>query len=345
MSVEDSDYVFSTIPLHPYLIGDREIITRENHKTFIQTLESVNNSVQEWGPSIYYVHDEFIGYDLCVKAIENHNGAICSIKRHLLKEEEYYNLCLLSVSKNGWNMKEIPKVVQSQELCNAAIKSICWGYKYCLDKFKNYENSFSAVERNGQILEYVPKSFIDTEMCMAAVKSGYSCLKYVPKELLTQEICTEAVKANGKNIKNVPGEFMSSELGLIAVTSSDPNDSSGNIAGSNIQYIPEKYLTKEIIVESVRRWYSNYSRISKEYLTEDIEDAVLDASPYCIEFMKQTPERCMRALKINPFVIGKIKNENITKEMAEYILSLDYIKNQISEKILKNLYKIQKEKN
>jgi hypothetical protein len=326
-------YGRSTIPLHPCLARHYEVlITEENKDTFIQTPNSVLESVMSWGPSIVYINDEFITYELCSKAIENHDGAICSIKPQLLSKEEYYNLCLQSVTENGWNMKFIPQDVQTQELCDAAIKSICWGYRYCLEKFKTYENSLAAVKRNGQIIEYVPNKLIDYEMCLAAAKSRYTCLHLIPRKFITHYLCEEAVKATGENVKGVPDEFMSSELGWLAITSPAPSHPSPDMAGANIQYISAKYLNKEIIVESAKRWFSTYSRIPKECLTDEIEDAVLEISPYCIKYMKQTAERCLKAIKGCPYAIeNEIKKENITKEMAEYIFSLDdKIKNRIN---------------
>ncbi len=329
-------YGYITIPLHPFLIEDKQIITHDNRKTFIQTVETVTNSVKEWGPSIAYVNDEFINYDLCLKAIENNDGAICSIKPHLLTKEEYYKLCLYSVTENGWNMKFIPKYIQTQELCDAAIKSICWGLKYCLNKFKTYENCFSAIKRNGQILEYVPNKFINKEMCIAAVKSRFPCLEFIPKEFMSHEMCYEAVKAIGENIKNVPDEFMSSELAWLAITSPDQHDTSLRMCGSNIQYIPAKYLTKEVIIESAKRWSFTYKTIPKECLTDEIDYTILEVSPECIKDMEQTPEKCLIVLKKCPFFIEDyIKKESITKEIAEYILSLDKkIKKRISNDIL-----------
>jgi hypothetical protein len=330
-------YGRSTIPLHPCLARHYDVlITEENRDTFLQTPESVLESVTNWGPSIGYVNDEFITYELCAKAIENCESAICSIKPNLLSKQEYYHLCLQSVSENGWNMQYIPQEIQTQEFCDAAVKSICWGYKYCLEKFKTYENSFSAVKRNGQIIEYVPKKLIDYEMCMAAAKSRYTCLHLIPRKFITKEMCEEAIKATGENVKGVPDEFMSSELGWLAITSPAPSNPSSDMAGANIQYISAKYLTKEIIVESAKRWFSTYSRIPKECLTEEIEDAVLEVSPYCIRYMKQTPERCLKAIKGCPYAIeSQIEKENITKEIAEYIFSLDNkIKNRIDDDIL-----------
>lgn len=320
--ISEEYYEYSTIPLHPFLRRDREIITEENYKTFIQTPESVQYSVEEWGPSIIYVQDQYITYDLCKKAIKNHDGAISSIKKHLLTKEQYYKLCLMSVSENGWNTKYAQKEIQTQEFVDVAIKSACWAIQYCDDKFKNYDNCFSAVERNGQTIEYVPKNLIDMKMCMAAAKSRYPCLHLIPKEFITQEICEEGVKANGENVKGVPDEFMSTELGWVAITSPAPSNPSSDMAGGNIRFIPGKYLTKELIVESAKRWYCTYGSIPKEFITEEIEEAVLEVAPYCIRFMKQTPERCIKALKQCSYLLTNIDTENITSDIVEYIETL-----------------------
>lgn len=345
-SNSDEEYCPKTIPLnscHPLFrqCGDF-IITEQNRKIFIQTPESVLKSVTEWGPSIVFVKDELITYDLCKIAIKNHDGAICSIKPYLLTKKQYYKLCLLAVSENGWNLKIIPKDMQTQELCDTAIKRSCWAYKYVQQEFKTPENSLSAVTRNGQIMEYVPKEFIDKEMCEAAAKSRYPCLNHIPKEFLTQEICEIAVKADGENVKWVPDEFMSISLAYLAINSPAPSHPSTDMCASNIQYIKGKFLTKEIIVNSAKRWFSTYSRIPKECLSDEIEDAVLEVSPYCIKHMKQTPERCLKAIKLCPYTIEtQIEYENITKEMAEYILLLDdKIKNRIDENTLKDLRKL-----
>jgi hypothetical protein len=317
-------YGRSTISLHPILARHHSLlITEKNRDTFEQTPESVEESVTNWGPSIGYVKDELITYELCKIAICNNEYSICSIKPHLLKAEEYYILCLAAAEENGWTMQNMPSEVQTQELVDAGIKSSCWAIQFCLEKFKTYENCLSAVSRNGATIEHVPRKFIDKEMCIAAAKSRYPCLNLIPKEFITEELCYITVGADGEDIKNVPDMYMSSELAYLAITSPAPSAPNSNMAGSNIQYIGAKYLTKEIIVESAKRCWWAYGRIPKKCLTKDIEDAVLEAEPYCITHMEQTPEQCMRAIKVKPWLIeDPIKRENITKEMAEYILSL-----------------------
>ena len=221
-------------------------------------------------------------------------------------------------------MKYIPKEIQTQELCDAAIKAICWGYKYCLEEFKTYENSFSAVKRNGEIIEFVTKKLINYKLCEAAANSRYPCLNHIPNEFLTQEICEMAVRANGENVKWVPDEFMSSDMAWLAINSPAPSNPSTDMCASNIQYIKGQFLTKEIIVDSAKRWYCTYNRVPKECRTKEVEEAVLEVEPYCIKDMEQTPERCMKAMKKYPLVLSNcIALENITPELIEYFESLD----------------------
>lgn len=48
--------------------------------------------------------------------------------------------------------------------------------------------------------------------------------------------------------------------------------------------------------------------------------------------MTQTPERCMAAVKKSPYVIEYIQKENITRELAEYIVSAKRIHKKIIAK-------------
>jgi len=300
-------------------IRPSKIINDLNVVTFVQTLESVTRSVIEWGTSIAHVRDEFITFELCKLAIEESHAALCGIKPQLLTKEQYYELCLESVTQYGWNIKHVSKEFQTQELADIASETCCWAIQHISDEFKTYENCMKSVEKNGETLQHVPNPLIDRNMCMAAVKTEFPCLKYIPNEFITQELCTCAVKSNGENIKHVPEEFMSSELAFLAISSQGPD-----MAGDNIVHIPPKFITKEIIIESLKDCVYIYPSIPKECITEEIEEIALDFSPENIEYIKQTPERCMRAIKRRPQVVtfGCIKRENITSEMAKYILEL-----------------------
>jgi hypothetical protein len=269
-TTQDISLGYVTIPLHPLhpLLQDkkRTVITAENWRTVTLTPDLVEQSVLAWGPSILFVRDEFITYNLCRKAIESHVGAIYSIKRHLLSPEQYYDLCMMAVQKNGTYLHHLP---QTQELADTAIANACWALLYCKDQFKTYANCMSAVSRNGKLLQYVPLHLIDTDMCAAAVTTKYTCLNHIPPKFLTQTFCEAAVQANGENIQHVPDVYMSSDLGMLAIKSPDTN-----MSGSNAQYIPAKYLTKEIIVEAVKRWSPVYNRIPPECITPEIQAAV-----------------------------------------------------------------------
>ncbi len=315
---------YSTLPLHP--IMERMLppsITERNRHMYMQTPETVLASVESWGPSIAYVRDEFITYDLCEAAIKCHSGSIYSIKPHLLSEREYYDLCMLSVADNGWNLKFIPAEVQTQELCNAAVKSTCWSLQYVRDEFKTYDDCYSAVSRNGQILQYVPAHLIDEAMCVAAAKTRYPCLEFIPRQYLTREMCYDSVKGDGMAIKDVPEEFMSSELAYLAITSPAPCSSNEDSAGNNMRHVPPQYLTREIILTALKKHCYVYSCVPAEYLTDEFKNEILDVSPRCIQYMVQTPANCLRALKASWRVLRyDIKRQNITREMAAYAMTL-----------------------
>ena len=160
-------------------------------------------------------------------------------------------------------------------------------------------------------------------MCELAVQSQFPCLNHIPVAFLTQEICEIAVRENGENVKWVPDKFMSTALAWLAITSPAPSHPSNDMCASNIQYIKAQFLTKDIIVDSAKRWYSAYSKVPKECRTEEVDEAVLNVAPYCIKDMEQTPERCMKAIKKYPYLLSDcIEIKNITREMVEYMESL-----------------------
>lgn len=321
-SDEESDD--ANIPRTPSPI-DLEYLNSRNRHIFVQTPESVARSVEFLGCYIEYVRDEFITYDLCVAAINSYGGVIPSIleRRNLLSEREYYNICLHTVKVNGWGLKYIPSDVHTQELCDAAVKGACWALEFVRDEFKTYDNCYSAVRRNGQTLQFVPDALIDEAMCLAAVKARYPCLNFIPRRFLTRDLCYIAVKGDGADVKNVPEEFMSSELAYLAITSPAQSNPTSNMAGSNIQYVPARFLTREIILEALRRCPGIYGRVPAELITPELELEILDVSPWCLRSMEQTPEKCMRAIRGDSRVLRQVmKRENITREMAEYALGL-----------------------
>jgi hypothetical protein len=319
-SDEESEY--TNRPESPI---DLEYLNARNRHIFVQTPESVAQSVELIGTSIDYVNDEFITYDLCIAAITWYGGEIISIleRRHLLSESEYYNICLHTVKVNGWGLKYIPADVHTQELCDEAVRGSCWALQHVRDEFKNYDNCYSAVRRNGQTLQYVPKGLIDEAMCLAAAKAGHPCLNFIPRRYLTREMCYIAVGADGSDFKNVPEVFRSSELAYLAITSPASSNPTSDMAGANIQYVPQHHLTREIILEALRRWPGIYGRV--EYIPPEMELEILDVSPWCLRSMEQTPEKCMRAIRADSRVLRQVmKREDITREMAEYALGLSH---------------------
>jgi hypothetical protein len=297
----------------------RDIITEENKDVIEQTPEVINNTIKNWGNGLQLVREEFHTFALYQKAVRHHYDAIAHVKRDRLTKKQYYSLCRDSLQKNGYNIRNIPEDVLTNELFELALESACGIIETAPERFKTYKNWLSAVSRNGEILEHVQKDLIDKTLCEAAAKTGYNSLKYIPRHMITKEICELAVKANGGNIQFVPKEFMSSELGLIAVQSSQYPGSGS--PGYTIRFIPTCFYTKELMIKAAEN--GGYSNIAKEMLTKEVEDAILEAVPRTIYYLEQTPERCLKALKADPYLIlHSIKKESITKEVAELVLTL-----------------------
>jgi hypothetical protein len=310
----------SSTPLHPFLWRGREFLREDNQHTYIQTPESCEESVKVWAPSIAYVRDEFLTFNLCKKAVIKYAYTISCINRRALTPEEYYSLALIAAKENGHCLRDIPGDIQTQELCNVAVESSCWALPFCYRDFRSPAICLLAVSGNGQTLQHVPEEHVTYELCLAAIKSGYECMEFIPKEHITYELCKAAVEASGMNAKYIPEECMSTELGLIAVQSSGSHLDS--MAGNNLRFIPSKYITKEILCEALKRWPHAYTSVSKEILTDEINDAILEAEPMCIAFMDQTPRLLLKAIQIRLSVIQFIKKSKITKEMAKYMISL-----------------------
>jgi hypothetical protein len=298
----------------------RDIITEENKHLIEQTPEVIHNTIKNWGNGLELIREEFHNFTLYQKAVRYHYDAIQYVKRDILTKKQFYALCRESLKKNGYNIRNIPRDVLTDELVELALPSAIWFIKDADPKFKTYKNCLYAVSRNGEILEHVPKEHITEEMVKAAVQNRNKSLKYVPKDMITPEICLMAVKSNGENIRFVPEEFMSSELCLIAVQSEEYPG--GGRAGENIKHIPTSFYTKELILKAIEHSSYYYSYIPKEFITRDIEDAALEIEPRILEYMEQTPERCLKALKANPYIIlFSIKRESITKEIAELVMT------------------------
>lgn len=323
-------------PLHEMLWRGREFLREDNQNTYIQTPESCKASVKVWPPSIAYVRDEFINFNLCKKAVKKDGYAIKCINRNLLTPEEYYKLAMVAVTNNGFCFSEVPGDIQTQELCNAAVESSCWALPYCYRNFRTPELCLSAVSRNGETLKHVPEELITYDMCLAAINSGYECMEFIPKEHITPELCKAAVEASGRNIQHIPKEYITSEIGLIAVKTKAKNQVY-SMAGNNLRFIPEEHITKEIILEAMKTYIHAYSDIPKELLTDEMNEAILEVSPICITRMQPTARLIIKALQSDIRIIQFIKKRHIDKEVAKYILLLPTAHEEFDESSLDHL--------
>ena len=72
--------------------------------------------------------------------------------------------------------------------------------------------------------------------------------------------------------------------------------------------------TREEILENCRVAYWRYFDIPKKLITDELNKEILKVSPYCIQYIEQTPDNCMIAIKQQPLVAEEsIKRENLTR--------------------------------
>jgi hypothetical protein len=193
--------------------------------------------------------------------------------------------------------------------------------------------SIVTVSGNGETIRFVPSEYITREMCLAAAATGYESLQWIPKKHIDYEMCMAAVKGCGENIRYIPDEFMSSEIGLAAVKS--PGSHMECMSAYNLQHIPKKYITKEIVIEVLNRAAYMYDSIPDEFKTPEMLDEMLEDVPALLRYMKeQTTERCMRILKKNIENARYMRKSSVTKEIAQYILLVSNVNDLFYEKTL-----------
>jgi hypothetical protein len=108
----------------------------------------------------------------------------------------------------------------------------------------------------------------------------------------------------------------------------------------NINYIPMHLITKEIILEVMKRAPYLYDKVPPELITEDIEKEILEVNPNAIQCMKKTPANSLYAIKKDIRLLRFLRKSDITKEMAEHILAYPEIDDIIEFSVMEHLKKL-----
>jgi hypothetical protein len=160
--------------------------------------------------------------------------------------EEYINICLNTVRKNGELIEYVPKILRTTELYQAVEQ-----YRIEIEKLEK-ENLriqqemaryLENIKRKGTDLRYVPDNYITVPLCLEAVKQNCEALYFVPDEHKTVQICLIAVKQNGLLLEIVPNENKTLEVILVAVKQN----------GEALKFVPKIRRTEEICYFAIQK--------------------------------------------------------------------------------------------
>lgn len=107
-----------------------------------------------------------------------------------------------------------------------------------------------------EALDYmdIKLSDIDEQTAYKLINNNGKLLKIIPKEVITKELCIKSLH-NGGDLKYCPADLMT-------------EDEIIKYINYNTTYIPEKFITKNVIDE-IYRWFRNLD-IIKEHITIDL---------------------------------------------------------------------------
>lgn len=219
---------------------------------------------------------------------------------------------------------------------------------------QTYELVKSACTDDGLLLQYVSKRLINEELCEISVLQNGMALKYVPAKLLSSSLCEEAISNNGRALEFVPDDMRTENLCMNAVKyyvympprNPFEEDSSYlercqsyrelakkgvTLLGNQdypIKYVPECFLTNELIYESVKYAPMSLRDIPDERITIDLAEFAITLNSDAFKHVPktlQTEELVNMAISNDPQNIRYIVPELITKKMCEKVFCKDIL--------------------
>jgi hypothetical protein len=122
-------------------------------------------------------------------------------------------MCKRAVRSNSANVKYVPHIFITEELCAEIIGDPRGGHlKYVPQHMRSRQICEVAVRLRGSDLLHVPRSVLTADFLRATIEYSGENLCYVPDDLKTAELCYMAVQLNNNTIKYVPYRFQTAEM-------------------------------------------------------------------------------------------------------------------------------------
>lgn len=195
------------------------------------------------------------------------------ILRFVSKRLQTRELCLEAISKNGWNLRYVPKALAEDRA-------------FCLE----------AVRANGSALRWVPKGLVDVGIARAAVEgegSGSVSLEDIPREFVKseggRELCEAAVHANPRNLPLIPSKWATKALVRETLAR--------NPSLCPASFVPARHMTKELARRSIELDPLSIGRIPEKLLTEKLVDRAVEQEPATLALV---PDRFKKKEPFHP---------------------------------------------
>lgn len=242
---------------------------------------------------------------------------------------------------SAFNLKQIPKAKQTNEMLMAVCRHDGLALMYASKKLITHELCEVAVKQNGQALKYVPPKIFESasedwniDLYDVAVKSNGLALEFVPDEYKTATMVDQAVQYffNGSNpsleifesakkqgeelaewikypIAYVPKDLLNVEVVEKAVSYSP----------FCLRDLANNRITKEIAYLAVKINGMSLKYIPKKLINDDLISTAVENAPLSIQFVPKdsiTQEMCDRCLKSDYTVFAYIPEKFISEGMC-----------------------------
>jgi len=202
-------------------------------------------------------------------------------------------ICTMAVEKDWKNMIAVPEHMKTEELCLHALKMHPDAIEFIPENIraKLNTNDFSKMENNHQRKEY----------------------RLSQQEMEDVKFFSNATFLDGTFSALPPGR--KTELVCLAALQSDP---------MHLKYVPEKYLSDELIVHVLRMNGAMLSDIDEKRRTPEMYAAALESDGRALMYFQKetiTPEAAMKAVKLDGTALEFVPENLITPELCRAALS------------------------
>ena len=205
--------------------------------------------------------------------------------------------------KNGGDIEKVPHIFLDGNMCNKYIE-LGGLISKVQKKFITSSMCETYLKEGGQ-LSQIPHKYINHKTCKIYIEQGGSLVD-IPEEYIDKPLCSNYIEQGG-NIKHVPRKLIGPKL----------MDSYKIQSIDDLEYIPEKYITEEIVNEACK-YGTNIEYIPEKYITKEMcENYIEDAGD-----LKNVPRKYITKELVSKYIenggtILNVPSKYVTMDMID----------------------------